>query len=194
MKPYQELTQLGRLRRLCQLASVALDAYGLGGARFKLLRQAGNTLFRVLASNPTPATAAHDLCKEGQYLLRIHQPGYQATDAIELELAWLAAMCREAHLPVQEPIPALDGRLLIQVSIPGVPKERNCSLLRRVKGRYLKKDIRPYHYRAQGRLVAFRTVRPGRCCRPLAQSRSRSSPGECGRSWTSWAKGLTCTG
>jgi Ser/Thr protein kinase RdoA (MazF antagonist) len=154
MKPYRELTQLGRLRRLRQLAGVALDAYGLGGARLTLLRDAGNTLFRVWAADPTPAAAANDVYEEGQYLLRIHEPGYQAADAIELELAWLAAMCREAQLPVQEPIPALDGRLLIQVSIPGMPMERNCSLLRWVKGRYLKKDIRPHHYRAQGRLMA----------------------------------------
>ncbi len=156
MKPYQELTRLGRLRRLRQLAREALNAYGLGGARFTLARDAGNTLFCVWAADLTPAAATHDLYKEGQYLLRIHGPGYQATDAIELELAWLAAMCREAQLPVQEPIPALDGRLLIQVSIPGVPNalRRNCSLLRWVKGRYLKKDIRPHHYRAQGRLMA----------------------------------------
>ena len=156
MKPYQELTYLGRLRRLRRLAGVALDAYGLNGAHFTLLRHAGNTLFRVWAADPTPAAAANDVYEDGQYLLRIHEPGYQATDAIELELAWLAAMCREAQLPVQEPIPALDGRLLIQASIPGVPNalRRNCSLLRWVKGRTLKKDIRPHHYRAQGRLMA----------------------------------------
>jgi len=110
----------------------------------------------VWAADPTPAASANDVYEESQYLLRIHEPGYQATDAIELELAWLGAMCREAQLPVQEPIPALDGRLLIQVSIPGVPHalRRNCSLLRWLKGRYLKKDIRPHHYRAQGRLMA----------------------------------------
>ena len=154
MKPYQELTHLGRVRRLRQLAQAALDAYGLADARFKLLRQAGNTLFRVLASDPTPPVAANDVFEEDQYLLRIHQPGYQATDAIELELAWLAAMCRDAHLPVPEPVPTLDGRLLMRVSIPGVPEERNCSLLRWLKGRYIKQDIRPHHYRAQGRLMA----------------------------------------
>jgi Ser/Thr protein kinase RdoA (MazF antagonist) len=154
MKPYQDLTHLGRLRRLRQLARAALDAYGLNGARFALLRHAGNTLFRVWAADPTSAATASEVYEPGQYLLRIHEPGYQATEAIELELAWLAAMCREAGLPVQEPIPARDGKLLIQVSIPGVPEVRNCSLLRWVKGRYLKHGIRPQHYRAQGRLMA----------------------------------------
>jgi Ser/Thr protein kinase RdoA (MazF antagonist) len=153
MKPYQELTHLGRLRRLRQLASVALDAFGPNGARFTLLRHAGNTLFRVWATDLKPATA-NEVYEPGQYLLRIHEPGYQATDAIELELAWLAAMCRKAQLPVQEPIPAPDGRLLIQVSVPGVPDERNCSLLRWIKGRYLRQDACPHHYRAQGQLMA----------------------------------------
>jgi Ser/Thr protein kinase RdoA (MazF antagonist) len=96
----------------------------------------------------------NDLYEEGQYLLRIHQPDYQTTDAIELELAWLAAMCRDRNLPVPEPVPTLDGRLLTQVSIPGIPGERNCSLCRWLKGRSITKGIRAHHYRAQGRLMA----------------------------------------
>ena len=102
-----------------RLAQAALNAYGLADARFKLLRQAGNTLFRVYAVNPG-ATTNSELYAPGQYLLRIHQPGYQTSEAIELELAWLAAMRRDANLPVPEPVSTLDGRLLIQVSIPGI--------------------------------------------------------------------------
>lgn len=154
MKLYEELTYLGRVRRLRKLASVALDAYGLAGARFKFVRDAGNTMFRVYASDLAPAKAATDLYEEGQYLLRIHQPGYQTTDAIELELSWLTGMCRDADLPVPEPVPTLDGKLLTQVSISGIPEERNCSLLRWLKGRFLTNEIGPRHYKAQGRLMA----------------------------------------
>jgi len=152
MKPYKELTYLGRARRMRRLASVALEAFGLAEARFKLVRVAGNTLFRVFAPQPTPA--ADDVHIDGQYMLRVHQPGYQAAGAIELELAWLAAMRRDANLPVPEPVPTLDGKLLTQVSIAGIPGERNCSLLRWVRGRFIPKNIRPHHYRAQGRLMA----------------------------------------
>ena len=136
-----------------RLAQVALNAYGLSDVRFKLLRQAGNTLFRVNEVNPVPTTKV-ELYTQGQYMLRIHQPGYQTTEAIVLELAWLAAMCRDANLPVPEPVSTLDGNLLTQVSIPGIPEERNCSLLRWVKGRLITKDVRPHHYKAQGRLMA----------------------------------------
>ena len=41
MKPYKELTRLGRVRRMRQLARVALDAYGLADARFEFVLQAG---------------------------------------------------------------------------------------------------------------------------------------------------------
>jgi Ser/Thr protein kinase RdoA (MazF antagonist) len=154
MKTYEELTYLGRVRRMRELARVALADYGLAGARFTFVRQAGNTLFRVYAPDQTPATTAKDLFWEGQYLLRMHQPDYQTPDAIELELAWLAAMRQDADLPVPEPVLTLDGRLLTQVSIEGVPGVRYCSLLRWLKGRYITRGIGPHHYRAQGRLMA----------------------------------------
>jgi Ser/Thr protein kinase RdoA (MazF antagonist) len=137
-----------------RLARVALAAYGIADAHFSLLRQAGNTLFRVYAARLSTAKTSEDLFEEGQYLLRVHHPGYQEPEAIELELAWLAAMRQEADLPVPEPIPALDGRLLLPVSVPGIPQARNCSLLRWVKGRSLRNRFRPHHLQAQGRLMA----------------------------------------
>jgi Ser/Thr protein kinase RdoA (MazF antagonist) len=154
MIPYADLTYQGRIRRMRQLARVALDTYGLADARFRFVLQAGNTLFRVYDPRPDPAKMENGLFEEGQYLLRIHYPSYQTADAIELELAWLAALRRDAGLPVPEPIPTLDGGLLTQVSIPGIPEERNCSLLRWMKGRLLTKGIGVQHYRAQGRLMA----------------------------------------
>ena len=154
MKPFQELTYLGRVRRMRRLAQVALASYGIADARFKLLRQAGNTLFRVYTHSLPIAETKEDLFEEGQYLLRVHEPGYQEPDAIELELAWLAAMRRDAGLPVPEPISTMDGRLLLPVSLPGIPGTRNCSLLRWVKGRSLKNRFGPYHLQAQGRLLA----------------------------------------
>ncbi len=153
MKPYGELTRQGRLRRMRQLARVALEAYGIGEARLEFMRQAGNTLFRVHAPGLCPLSTP-GLFEPDKYLLRVHEPGYQATKALELELAWLAAMRREADLPVQEPVPALDGRLLVQAATPGVPGARYCSLLHWIKGRSVQHAAQPYHYRAQGRLMA----------------------------------------
>ena len=91
MKPFDELTDLGRMRRIRRLAQAALGVYGLSAVSFRLLRQAGNTLFRVYEVIPTSTTQG-ELYAPGQYLLRIHKPGYQTSEAIELELAirWLS--------------------------------------------------------------------------------------------------------
>jgi len=154
MKAYDDLTRLGRIRRIRRLAKLALAGYGAGNARLRLLRQAGNTVFRVWTDDLPDGGAPAGLFDEGQYLLRVHQPGYQETGAIELELAWLTAMRREADLPVPEPVAARDGRWLLPMSDSAVPGTRNCSLLRWVKGRSAAKRFGLHHFRTQGRLMA----------------------------------------
>jgi len=154
MKAYDELTRLGRMRRMRRLASVALAEYGVRNARLRLVRQAGNTVFRVWTREMPNTGARGDLFEDGQYLLRVHQPGYQETEAIELELAWMTAMRREADLPVPEPVATLDGRWLLPVSEGTVPGTRNCSLLRWVRGRSVANCFGLHHFRTQGRLMA----------------------------------------
>ncbi|MBN1150297.1 phosphotransferase [candidate division WOR-3 bacterium] len=153
MKNFEELSNLGRIRRIRGLAQLALDAYGLSNTRIKFLRQAGNTIFRIHEIKPKSSTK-DNLYVPGQYMLRVHQHGYQTPEAIELELAWLASMRRDANLPVPEPVPTLDGKLFTRVLIPGIPEERICSLLRWIKGRSVVKNIRSCHFKAQGQLMA----------------------------------------
>ena len=154
MRSFDELSRLGRIRRMWTLAKVALMNYGVSEATYHLVRQAGNTLFRVKTCDlPTPE-APEGLFEEGQYLLRVYEPGYQEPQAIDLELTWLAAMRQEANLPVPEPVAAPDGRFLLPINAPGVPGTRYCSLLRWIKGRSVKNRFGPHHLRAQGRLMA----------------------------------------
>ena len=154
MKPFEELTYKGKIRRMRQLAQSALNAYELTDIRLRFLRQAGNTLFRVNEARPSLISKA-DLYAPGQYLLRIHDPDYQTPSAVELELEWLSSMCREAGLPVPEPVLTLDGRPCTQVAIPGVPEKRVCSLLRWVMGRELiREEVQAHHYQALGGLMA----------------------------------------
>ncbi|UCD95540.1 MAG: phosphotransferase, partial [Candidatus Zixiibacteriota bacterium] len=154
MKPFDELTRLGKVRRFRQLAKEALKAYGLADADFKLARFAGNAVFLVIASNVGHIKTDDGLYEKDRYLLRIHDRSEQPTDAIGLEMEWLAAIRRDTGLPVPEPVPTPEGKLLAQISIPGIPEERNCTLLRWVKGRFITSGIRPHHFRAQGRLMA----------------------------------------
>jgi Ser/Thr protein kinase RdoA (MazF antagonist) len=135
MKPFNELTRLGCIGRIRQLAIVALMSYGVDEARIHLVNQAGNTLFRIKTSNLPSPEAPGGLFEEDQYLLRVHEPGYQEPEAIDLELTWLTAMRREANLPVPEPIATPDGHWVLSINTPGVQGTRYCSLLRWIKGR-----------------------------------------------------------
>jgi len=154
MRSYEELTRLGRIRRFREFARVALESYDLEVDRVAFVRQAGNTLFRVYAAGSRRAGATDGPYEKGQYLLRIYQAGWQTPEGIDLELAWLASMRRDANLPVPEPVPKRDGNLRGRIAVPGIPGERDYSLLRWIKGNLLSKGIRPRHYRAQGRLMA----------------------------------------
>ena len=158
MKTYDELTRLGRLRRLRQLAEVALDAYGLAGARLTFVHYEGNVIFRVDAPDSAPiAGQAQAANKEGpyvknRYVLRVLTTS--DTDYIASELTWLAVLSQDAGIPVREPVPTFDGRLLITVSAPGVPDGRIVTLMRWLDGRLLDKGMRPNRVRAWGRVVA----------------------------------------
>lgn len=154
MKPYEELTRLGRLRRMRKLAIAALEQFGIVNPNFWLVRQAGNTLYRVHSSCLTGLEDTDDIFEKDHFLLRIHEPGYQEPNAIELELSWLEAMRKQEKLPVPEPIRTVDGRLIIELNFPGVPGIRYCSLLRWIQGRSVNKRFRPYHFYKQGKLMA----------------------------------------
>jgi len=157
MKAYKELTHRGKMRRMRRVAQAALQAYGLADAPLKLFVDNGNIVYRVKRVR-VPQLAAdkdvNDLFFDDHCALRIHQPGYQTAEAIASEVAWLAALRREAGLAVPEPVPTLQGELMATIAVPGVDGVRNCTLLRWVKGRSLAKRFGPQHLRAQGRLMA----------------------------------------
>jgi Ser/Thr protein kinase RdoA (MazF antagonist) len=141
MKPFEELTERGQVRRLRRLAQAALQEYGLGDAQLTFVAYSENAVFRVESPR-------------GRYALRVHRPGYQTEASLDSELAWMAALRQDAGLPVPEPRPSLDGRLRVQASVPGIPGPRNVSLLTWIKGRRIASGLRPAHFWALGQLVA----------------------------------------
>jgi Ser/Thr protein kinase RdoA (MazF antagonist) len=76
-------------------------------AAWPLLRQHNPTLIN-LSEN-------HSFRWDGEsgpsHVLRVHRPGYQSSQSIESELAWLAAM-RATAIPVPQAVPGHDGKLL----------------------------------------------------------------------------------
>jgi len=151
MKAYEDLTPRGKLRRTGLIARAALEDYGITEARLRLMVDAGNTTYRVKAVDPNPVGGS--LYVDGCYSLRLHQPGYQNEGVVDSELEWLYALS-EAGLSVPQPLTTIEGELSVEVSVPGVPVARRCSLLRWVKGRMAPKLVRPWHMKAIGRLIA----------------------------------------
>lgn len=154
VKPYDQLTHRGRVLRLREVARAALEAYGLEDAAFRFNHDTGNASFRVTI----PAGLGHDrpsdVFGDGEYLLRLNQPGYQSTPLITSELTWLEVLRGDANLPVPEPVRTLDGDLVLEAAVPGSATQRQCSLLRWVRGRMQKAGIGTPHLRATGQVMA----------------------------------------
>jgi Ser/Thr protein kinase RdoA (MazF antagonist) len=152
MKPYDELTRLGQLRRIRQLAEGALEAYGLRGARLTFLRYFANITYRVDGTGPVPPGDGSGPYVPNRYLLRVLCTNYW--EAVKGEMTWLAALSGEAGLPVPAPIPNPAGELLMRITTPGLPAGRIVSLMRWIDGRKRTTGFRPAHYRAWGQMVA----------------------------------------
>lgn len=151
MKAYEGLTRHGKLRRNRKIALAALNAFGFAKAHVSLIVDAGNILYRVKTTDPTPVDG--NLYVRDHYLLRLHDPGYQSDCAVDSELKWLRALS-DAGLPVPQPVTTTEGELSVKISVPVVPEARRCSLLRWVKGRMVMKRVRPWHLKAIGSLMA----------------------------------------
>jgi len=107
VKSYNELTRLGQLRRLRQLAEVALDAYGLTNSRLVFLHYEGNVVFRVDAQHPAVVVDKVNPYVPNRYVLRILS--ISDADTIRSELTWLAAVTL---------LRWVDGRRLIKGRCP----------------------------------------------------------------------------
>ncbi|MEW5826299.1 MAG: phosphotransferase [Candidatus Bipolaricaulota bacterium] len=154
MKPYDKLTQRGRILRLRQAVRKALEAYGLEDASLRFNHDTGNASFRAAVPERLRHGRQGDVFVDGEYILRLNQPGYQSTALIASELMWLEALRSEADLPVPEPVRALDGNLVLEIEVPGSSGTRQCSLLRWVRGRMQEAGIGTPHLRATGHVMA----------------------------------------
>jgi len=152
MKDYHELTRLGQLRRTRRLAEAALDSYGLSGARLKFVQYSANIIYRVDVPGSLPVRGGRGAYVPNRYLLRVLYTDH--LEGVKGEMTWLAALSREAGLPVPEPVPALNGDLVTGVATPGAPQGRIVSLMRWIDGRRLTTGFRPSHFRVWGRMMA----------------------------------------
>ena len=148
MQAYTRLTSTGRARRLRRLAEAALDHYdGLDDVQLTLLSNTEHALFRVDVSSASRTDGR-------RFVLRIYHPDAYDAASVAVELAWLAALCRETELVVPEPVPARDGALRVSAEAADVPEPRACALFRWVDGRRLKARLSARALERVGRFVA----------------------------------------
>lgn len=149
MKPYDQLTERGRVQRIKALAKQALTHYDVEVESLSLIYHGENTTFRakVREMGETHAhLSSHDL------LVRCHRPHYNSPPAIDSELVWLKAL-HDAGIPVQLPLANKEGQWVTFVCNDGLPQGRHCTILRWAQGRFYD-NPKPIHLERLGKLTA----------------------------------------
>ena len=105
------------------LATAALRHWGLEGAALQPINRTENSIYRV-----EPRGGARPV------ILRVHREGYNTTNGIRTELAWMRALQAEAGIRTPQAIPARNGEDIQFVSHPSVPGPRRCVLFEFIDG------------------------------------------------------------
>ena len=142
MKPYDELSRLGRIRRLRGIAVKALEDYDIKVTNVRFLTIETNTMFQV-----------QDQARR-RYVLRIYSDEETTLKENLAEMFWLDALRRDTDLRVTEPIPRRDGEYITFSSLPGVPPKRRCVLFKWIPGRTLDNFLSFENYFKLGQSLA----------------------------------------
>jgi Ser/Thr protein kinase RdoA (MazF antagonist) len=142
MRPYNELTMTGKIRRLRQLALKALEKYDLCIEWVKFLTVATNTMFLIRTADG------------GKFVLRIYSDEETTLKENQAEMFWLDTLKRDTNLKVTEPIACRNGEYINIVSVPSVPEERRCVLFKWIPGQTLDNHLSSESYYKYGQLLA----------------------------------------
>lgn len=129
---------LGQVRALRRTAQAGVEAFGLSG-KLSFIHHGENTTWRLKGN-------------DGEFLIRIHRPGYQTESTIRSELLWLRAL-EAAGIGAPIPTAMQDGDLLAKVGGPN-QEERIITCTQWVKGRMMGRRVTDDMFRATGRTLA----------------------------------------
>jgi Ser/Thr protein kinase RdoA (MazF antagonist) len=171
VRPFAELTERGRVRRIRQVAEVALAWYDLDVVRLRFAAAATNSVFRVDAA---------DGCS---YALRVGTTRADTEVDTAAETAWLAALDRDTDLPLVKLCLNRDGLAVTHAQADGVPEVRSCVLFKWLPGALLDDRASPTTYAELGRIAAAlhdhgRSWDPPPGLRPLVWNRIFYYPDE----------------
>jgi len=134
MKSYNELTRLGKLKRMRSLAIKALAEYDLSVQWIKFLADDTNIPFKV-----------HSLGGDN-YVLRIYSDEETTLAENQAEVFWLEALKKDTDLKFTEPVLRTDGEAITLASQEDIPGEKRCILFTWVPGRALEESLNPDNY------------------------------------------------
>jgi Ser/Thr protein kinase RdoA (MazF antagonist) len=161
VKPFEQLSHRGKMRRLHQMAVAALPRYNLAGASCTLLNASTNTLFDVRTRN------------NEQLVLRIATPGWRTLTDLQSEAMWLEALARDTNLRTPRIIRSLDDEAVITMQAKEVPASCHITLTTFLPGMLMGKRLTETNLKKMGALFA-RLHQHGKAWQPPAGFSSRA--------------------
>jgi Ser/Thr protein kinase RdoA (MazF antagonist) len=125
MKPYHQLTDIGKLRRLYNYAALGLTHYDLKAPTLKFYAFATNLLYKVSSTTGE------------KYILRLAYPNWRTLEDLTSEALWLSALHQDTDIPVPQVFPTRSGELVLSISLDGIPDVWHMTLMRWLPGRLL---------------------------------------------------------
>lgn len=113
-----------------EAAAQAIEAFPIDPASLDLVAVSENVTFRV-----------RDGGGRGDFVLRLHRPGYNSLAELESERRWTQALA-DRGLAAPTGIPARDGRPFVRVAIPGTGELRHVGITRWMHGQPLDAVLR----------------------------------------------------
>jgi Ser/Thr protein kinase RdoA (MazF antagonist) len=141
MKPFEELTQQGQIRRYHQLAHKALQHYPLTVKKIRCITMRYNIILRVDA-------------EEGVFALRISGTQNRTALQIRSEMQWIEAICDETDLQTACPLRTKDSQLIVTVEIDGIAHPRHVTITRWLYGTLLSQKPSVSNIRQLGQALA----------------------------------------
>ncbi|MEM7031954.1 MAG: phosphotransferase [Chloroflexota bacterium] len=142
MKPFDQLTYQGKLRRIRVLANDILSQYPIKVDRLELIGDYTNTLYRVRTSDGQ------------QYALRVARPGWRDIAAAESEVLWLDALAADTDIPVPKIIRNKANNGVVIGQLDGLPEPRHAMLMTWQPGIVLGKRLTETNLEKMGALFA----------------------------------------
>jgi len=144
MRPFEQLTPGGQIRRLRRVALEAAAHYPWDVRLCSFVARSFNSLFRL-----DVADGSRFALRVGE-TERIHAEGSEQTEA-----GWLAALRADRTVAVPRVVPTRDGHVTTVAGALGVPGQRLCMAFDWIEGRPLRRRPRPDLVRAMGRISAL---------------------------------------